>query len=385
MVEGLDLEAVLAPLAAGEGGAGEDLRGDYSPGSPYQKLRDARAEARAEERTQDAAGESDSPAPQAWREVKRLGLLCLAEKSKDFEVAAWLAEALVRLDGLPGLIDATRIIDGLLERYWEPGFPQPDEDGLDGRGAPLGGLSGDGADGTVMQPLRRLPLFRRTDGQPVGLHLWQVAEDTAAIPEDSEENKKRRANRFKAGVPELATLQAEAKADAATLRRVAGQARTATRAWQAMDARMNERFGAEAPATRRVREALERMLEIGERLIGAVPEDAPAPAAAEAEVTLTAGTAAEAAAEPATAGAGARRALRTREDAIVQLEELAEFFRKTEPHSPLAYTLDHAVRRARMPLPDLLAEVLPDAASRQAMLTMLGIRTIDEAAPGGSG
>ena len=32
------------------------------------------------------------------------------------------------------------------------------------------------------------------------------------------------------------------------------------------------------------------------------------------------------------------------------------------------------VRRARMPLPDLLAEVLPDAAQRKAMLTMLGIK-----------
>jgi type VI secretion system protein ImpA len=70
----------------------------------------------------------------------------------------------------------------------------------------------------------------------------------------------------------------------------------------------------------------------------------------------------------------APRALRTRDDAIRQLEDLAEFFRRTEPHSPLAYTLDDAVRRARMALPDLLAEVLPDNGARQAMLTMLGIR-----------
>ena len=73
-----------------------------------------------------------------------------------------------------------------------------------------------------------------------------------------------------------------------------------------------------------------------------------------------------------TGAAAAPRALRTREDAIRQLEDIAEFFRKTEPHSPLAYTLTDAVRRARMPLPDLLAEVLPDSGARQAMLTMLG-------------
>ncbi|MBR0674087.1 type VI secretion system protein TssA, partial [Roseomonas soli] len=74
------------------------------------------------------------------------------------------------------------------------------------------------------------------------------------------------------------------------------------------------------------------------------------------------------------AAAGAPRALRTRDDAIRQLEDIADFFRRTEPHSPLAFTLDDAVRRARMPLPDLLAEILPDAGARRAMLTTLGIR-----------
>ena len=72
--------------------------------------------------------------------------------------------------------------------------------------------------------------------------------------------------------------------------------------------------------------------------------------------------------------AGAPRAMRTRDDAIRQLEDIANFFRKTEPHSPLAFVLDDAVRRARMPLIDLLAEILPDAATRTKMLTVLGIR-----------
>ena len=67
------------------------------------------------------------------------------------------------------------------------------------------------------------------------------------------------------------------------------------------------------------------------------------------------------------------RALRTRDDAIRQLEEIADFFRRTEPHSPLAFTLDDAVRRARMSLPDLLAEIMPDADVRKVMLTSLGI------------
>jgi type VI secretion system protein ImpA len=57
-----------------------------------------------------------------------------------------------------------------------------------------------------------------------------------------------------------------------------------------------------------------------------------------------------------------------------ELARIADHFRRTEPHSPLAYTLDEAVRRARLTWPELVAEVVPDAAARTAMLTMLGIR-----------
>lgn len=67
-------------------------------------------------------------------------------------------------------------------------------------------------------------------------------------------------------------------------------------------------------------------------------------------------------------------AIATREDALPQLDRLAAFFRRTEPQSPLSYTLTDAVRRARIPLPELLAEVMGDESSRAALLTALVIR-----------
>ena len=42
------------------------------------------------------------------------------------------------------------------------------------------------------------------------------------------------------------------------------------------------------------------------------------------------------------------------------LQEIAEYFRRTEPHSPLAYALEQAVRWGRTPLPKLLEELIPD-------------------------
>ncbi|MCS6930886.1 MAG: type VI secretion system protein TssA, partial [Acetobacteraceae bacterium] len=81
-----------------------------------------------------------------------------------------------------------------------------------------------------------------------------------------------------------------------------------------------------------------------------------------------------AAAAAGAAGPVPAGAIASREEALRQLERIAEFFRRTEPHSPLGYTLQDAARRGRMPLPELLAEVLADETARTAMLTALGIR-----------
>jgi len=63
-----------------------------------------------------------------------------------------------------------------------------------------------------------------------------------------------------------------------------------------------------------------------------------------------------------------------REDALKTLETIASYFRTTEPNSPLSYTLDDAVRRAKLTWPELLEECVPDFATRHAILTALGIR-----------
>ena len=66
--------------------------------------------------------------------------------------------------------------------------------------------------------------------------------------------------------------------------------------------------------------------------------------------------------------------METREDMLRELGQIAAFFRRTEPHSPLSYTLDEAVRRGRLSLPELLEELVPDAASRGQILMQLGIK-----------
>ena len=63
----------------------------------------------------------------------------------------------------------------------------------------------------------------------------------------------------------------------------------------------------------------------------------------------------------------------TREDAFRSLLQVADFFRRTEPHSPVSYALEQAVRWGRMPLPELLQELISDEAVRKDLFRRTGI------------
>ncbi len=370
--EGFDLEALLAPIA-GDAPAGADLRADTTPESLYYRLRDARAEARAAERAMDApdpqtgALDASGATPPQWRTIRELASEAIAGRSKDLEIAAWLTESLLRSDGLTGLDAGCRLMTGLVEGFWEALFPQPDEDGLATRVAPVGGLNGQGGEGTLTQPIRKLVLFERPSGEPFRFWQYEQSAELAAIADAA-----RRQQRLDAGVAPLETVQNEAAA-AEKLARETGrdgfaalrrQAAAAASSWQALGQALDGRAGADAPATSRVRDLLEQFRAVADRFAPAEEEAAAAAGPAEA-------AAAGPAAGPSAAVAGG---VASREEALRALAQLADFFRRTEPHSPLAYTLQEAVRRARMAWPELLEEIVPDAAARSAILSSLGIR-----------
>jgi len=377
----LDIDAMLAPLDDGDG-AGTDLRQDYAPTAIYQKLRDARADARAEERDRDGRGETEGAVANGWRDVRRLATTALETKTKDFEIAAWLTEALVRFDGLAGLGAGARLLTGLLAQHWEAGHPQPDEDGLEGRAAPLGGLAGGDADGTVMQALRRTPLFQRPSGEPLGLYQYEASLETAGIADEQ-----RREQRHAQGVIPFDTIESEAPFGRAALRGLIARATAARADWAAFETQLEARFGADAPPTRRVGALLDRLIEVATKLGGA-PEEQAALGQDGAVAEGVPGPGPGAGAAPIAGAtplgiAVPTGSLANREQALATLEQIATFFRKTEPHSFLAYTLTDAVRRGRMALPELLAEVLADETARTAMLTALGIRpgALEESPP----
>lgn len=372
MPDGFDLDIFLAPLNGGHL-IGRDLREDFSPQSLYYRLRDARAEARAAERSADSDG-SDEQSPPQWRTVRELASTALATETKDLEIAAWYTEALVRSDGVSGLAAGALLIDGLVRNFWDAGvFPLPDEDGISTRVAPITGLNGQSSDGTLIQPLRKMSLCRRPSGG--ALYYYQFEDSTVV-----------------AGIADPARRQARLSSgslvfdDVETWCRAAGQAHfaglatlvaEARAAWVAMAETLDAKAGSDSPATSRVRDLLGNMADAAGRY--GTPGGTPGLGVADASATASeAGSASTTLTSSGGSTGTAPAAGATREDMLRDISRIAAWFRRAEPTSPISNTLDDAVRRARMSLPQLLAELVDDRGARNAILSSLGIKPADD-------
>ena len=368
--DGFDLAALLAPVP-GDTPQGTDIREDYSAQSPYNQLRDARSEARDAEKMQDAGNPDGGDPGPLWRRVRELALKTLAETAKDLEVAAWLTEAYVRSHGLAGLCAGARLIHGLADQYWDDLFPLPDDYGVETRVQPVTGLNGRDGNGSLIQPLYKVALFNRADGSEVALYQYQASAQLPTL--DAE----RRQQRIESGAIPFDEMEKDARTIGLhSMTRVRDDAKAALEAWEAMSAILDEKAAEDPPSTSHVRDLVRQVLEIAQRYApevqGAVGDEGAAEAAADGNATMVATAAAGGVAVPGIAASQA--AVVSREDALRALENIALFFRKTEPLSPLSYTLDEAVRRGRMTWPELLKEIVADSETRNSILTTLGIR-----------
>jgi type VI secretion system protein ImpA len=367
---------ILAPLP-GETPAGEDLRLDATPQSLYYRLRDARAAARAAER----ANENDPAASDAesahWRTVQDLAIQALQTHTKDIEIAAWLTESLTRHEGLAGLAEGAAMLAGLITQFWDAGlYPRPDAAEPEARLIAVSGLSGAERDGSLLQPVRKVVLMQRDDGTPVSFWLFERSKELSVLLASGQKPKGPAAD-----VPAFADLEAVAQGRGrASLLGVGRDTVLALTAWLQLEAVVVRIVTADAaPSTGRLRGLLESLRRTVERyipsseLIDAAPkliepQDSDTP-----QVGLTKPE--EAASTPTP------RPSATRDGMLDQVLQIAETFRRNEPNSPFGYTLEEAVRRVRLPWPDLLREMLPDPAPRSTVLAGFGLKPQPEDTP----
>ena len=111
-----DLDTLLAPLGA-DAPCGPDL--EYDPA--FQALLEAAAG-----KPERQYGDKLYPAEPADWAVVHDHASDLARRTRDLRVAVWLTRSAARLRGLAGATTGLRLVEGLLDRYWESVHPALD-------------------------------------------------------------------------------------------------------------------------------------------------------------------------------------------------------------------------------------------------------------------
>lgn len=368
----LDIAELLAPISEDQP-TGKDLRLDPSPLSSYQTIRTARSAARDAEKN-NLYNEGSGDAEEYWRKILTIAPKVLREESKDLEVATWLTEAMLRRYGFQGLRDSMQLIEGLLNQYWDNIYPMPDEDGVETRVSPLAGLNGRPNDGVLIAPIRRIPLTEGYTPGPFAYYQYQQAVDLERITNDDAREAKAEKLGFKFSNIEQAVAESSENFFVTMLDDITSIVESCKSIEKLLDTLCGSE---EAPSTRAIVTTLEECRAAINHIAKHKLPIAEAYPIEEDEVH--GGTLATTAKTSVNnTGAVIANALVSREAAFKQLLEIAQFFRKTEPHSPISYALEKAVKWGNMSLEDLIIELIPDSSSRKHFSELTGVKSNED-------
>lgn len=357
----VDVEALLTPIA-GENPAGENLQ--YS--GLYDEIKEAR---RADDNLEKGDWQHEIKVAE-WGKVVELGTEALATKTKDLQICAWLVEALVELHGFAGMRDGLRLMRGLHEQFWDQAFPEVDEGDMDARANALSFM-----DTRVEMPLKRVLLTKSGTGVDYNFLQWEdstrfeIPENVDALDQDA--------------LTRVAALRAQAEAEGRTTGEEWRKAKNATRrafyeetyallnqCWdefKALDRVMDEKFGRQTPGLGASKKTLDAVRTLIEKIVKEKRILEPDPVA-DGGAAASDGTG-----ETKVAGGGGP--VNSRADALRQLAEVAQYFQRTEPHSPVAYLVQRAIKWGQMPLEVWLEDVIKDGAVLGHLKETLGLET----------
>jgi type VI secretion system protein ImpA len=128
---------------------------------------------------------------------------------------------------------------------------------------------------------------------------------------------------------------------------------------------MDERFARQTPGLGSLTKTLESVRSLLEKVVKEKRLEEPDPSDA------VEGAEGEAA---GSASGGAGGAIRAREQALAQLAQVADYFRRTEPHSPVSYLVQRAIAWGQMPLDAWLVDVIKDNNVLAGLRETLGLK-----------
>lgn len=304
-----------------------------------------------------------------WPLIEARCKTTLARHAKDLQIAAWLTEAWTRQHAFDGLFRGLVLIERLLSGFWDTLHPQLDDDGdAEMRIAPLEWMNVALA-GTIRV---QIPLLRRSAGPASRFSLADWERMTMAELAPGRQDDARKAPADADGTLQTrAEIIDYAKANlGADVERSTQLIRGCLAAVLSIASFTDARLGMEAPNMSKLRDTLRAVERVLLQLATAPKEEPMEPAPASPQDAPQDGAPAPAAAAaPAPLASG----WKNRDEAYAALEAIADYLSRIEPHSPTPYLLRRAVNWGRLPLPELMAEIIREEGDLNRLGNILGL------------
>jgi type VI secretion system protein ImpA len=241
MLEQVNFDAIITPFSE-DSPAGDELR--YT--NVYDDIKECR---RADDDIPQGDWQRENKSAD-WDKVIRLSLDALTNKSKDFQVAAWLTEALAMEEGFDGVESGLRVITALLNQFWDSGYPLVEDDDYDYRVAPFEFLND-----RLTAAIQKIPITDIRSSQGYSYTKWKESRD---VGYETDSRGERRSGMIAEGKLTAEEFDlAVAKSSAAYYKSLADSIAACVEAIGEMDTVVDLKFGSHAPRISEIKQILD--------------------------------------------------------------------------------------------------------------------------------
>lgn len=285
----------------------------------------------------------------------------ITHRSKDLRLAVWLTEASAKVDHFAGLAEGYQLLAGLCDQFWDGLYPLPDDGEQEQR---IGNLYW-----ILTRSISLINEMPVTEGKATSYSL--VDFDAARSRAANAERLAMEGNRPEEG-PKLVDLEnARRKSSRAFHQKLLIDAQECLAALLVLEKSVDARLGVDGPGFSAAKELLDGSL----KLIARFAHESGVPMNV-AHVNPVSGEMQNGSIEVLCASKQVVSVgvLQNRTQALAQLRSVADFFRQTEPHSPVAYLADKAAHWGEMSLHSWLSTVIKDPGSLAHVEELLGLK-----------
>lgn len=361
MLNEQDLDLLLAPIP-GESPAGTSLEFEGT----YDVIREARRE---DDPNLPQGIWEVAPKRAEWGRVRDLCVEALSRRSKDFQIAMWLLEASMALDGFAGVRYGLDLLRRLSEDFWDDMFPAIEGGDIEYRLLPFEWMND-----KLSLRLKSIPITAPT-GEEKSVYTWADLEAARRLENLAVKDQKILKDAEREGAVTMALFDGSMMLTPdAVVGKLYEDLEGSSGALDELRNVLRDKCGDQAPSLARFSDVLAGIrATIGATLRqrGIEADDADgAPDEAGPEIVDEAEEERPAVRPTAPERSGE---FRSRSEAYATLAAIAEYLMKIEPHSPTPYLLKRAVAWGSMPLPTLLHELMAGKDDLQKIYALLGL------------